>query len=204
MRTPVGVLLAAGLGTRYDPTGESLKLLQPAAGESHADVAIVATAARNLRSSVKRMLAVVRPRHHPHQAILHDLLQNEGCELVVCERAAEAMGTSPACGIAASGDADAWIAALGDMPAIDPDTIDAIADALRAGHRTAAPMYREQRGHPVGFSAACLSALINSSGDLGARSVLEEFPPHLIAVDDAGVLLDIDHRWAQSDCVHSR
>jgi len=194
MQHPVGVLLAAGLGTRYDPSGECLKLLQPVLAGKHAGLPIVVAAARKLSAAAERTLAVVRPRDHPNQAQLHDLLQREGCELVICERAGDGMGASLACGINASANAFAWVIALGDMPAIDPATIKAVADALRAGHAAAAPMYRRERGHPVGFSARCLAELLKCEGDHGARAVLENYPPHLIAVDDAGILIDIDHR----------
>ena len=190
----VGILLAAGLGERYDPTRECSKLLQPVSAGRHVGTPIVAAAVRNLRTAVSRILAVVRPRSDPHQPRLHDLLHDEGCELVVCERAVAGMGASLACGIHASASADFWIVALGDMPAIDPATITAVAGALRAGHVTAAPVYRGQRGHPVGFSAQCLTELLRSDGDRGARAVLEKFPPHLIEVDDDGILIDIDFR----------
>ncbi|HET9023420.1 MAG TPA: nucleotidyltransferase family protein [Burkholderiaceae bacterium] len=191
--SPVGVLLAAGLGSRYDPTGICLKLLQPSRGGQHGGVPIVAAAARNLMSAVGRTVAVVRPRDDPHQRELHELLEHEGCELVICEQAAQGMGASLACGIRASRNADAWVVALGDMPAIAPASIAAVVDALRAGHVTAAPIYRGQRGHPVGFSSRCLAALMASEGDRGARAVLEEFTPHLIAVDDEGILVDVDY-----------
>ena len=191
--SPVGVLLAAGLGSRYDPTGICLKLLQPTRGAQQGEIPIVAAAARKLRSAVGRTLAVVRPRDHPHQRELHQLLEHEGCELVVCEQAEQGMGASLACGIRASRNADAWVVALGDMPAITPSSIEAVVDALRAGHVTAAPIYRGQRGHPVGFSSRCLSALMASEGDRGARAVLEKFTPHLIPVDDEGILVDIDY-----------
>jgi molybdenum cofactor cytidylyltransferase len=189
---PVGVLLAAGLGSRYDPTGACLKLLQPARSGRHRGIPIVAAAARSLKPAVDRTLAVVRPRDHPHQRELHALLEREGCELVVCAAAEQGMGASLACGIRASREADGWIVALGDMPAIAPASIGAVVDALRAGHVTAAPAYRGQRGHPVGFSSRCLDALLACQGDRGARAVLDEFRPHLIAVDDEGILVDID------------
>jgi molybdenum cofactor cytidylyltransferase len=192
--SPVGVLLAAGLGARYDPSGARLKLLQPAPRGRHAGAPIVAAAARSLRSAVARTVAVVRPRDHPHQVELHELLAREGCELVICEVAEQGMGASLACGIRATRDADAWIVALGDMPAIAPASVEAVVDALRAGHATAAPAHRGQRGHPVGFSSRCLGALLACQGDRGARSVLDEFSPHLVAVDDEGVLVDIDQR----------
>ena len=194
----VGVLLAAGLGTRYDPSGECLKLLQPMQDGTragiHAGLPIVVAAARNLKAGAQRTLAVVRPRDDPHQLQLRDLLRREGCELVICERATDGMGASLACGINAGANAFAWIVALGDMPAIEAATINAVADALRAGHATVAPTYRRQRGHPVGFSARCLNALLQCDGEHGARAVLAKYPPHLIAVDDAGILIDIDHR----------
>ncbi|HYM48658.1 MAG TPA: nucleotidyltransferase family protein [Burkholderiaceae bacterium] len=189
----VRVLLAAGLGTRYDPTGERLKLLQPVAGGPHAGVPIVAAAARNLRSNLARTFAVVRPLDDPHQPALHELLQREGCELVICEHADQGIGASLACGVRASAVADGWIVALGDMPSINPATIDVVVNALSAGHATAAPSYRGQRGHPVGFSASCRTALLALEGDHGARALLETHPPHLIAVNDAGILIDIDH-----------
>jgi len=192
--TIVGVLLAAGLGRRYDPTGECLKLLQPVLAGKHAGAPNVAAAARNLSAVVERVIAVVRPRDHPHQAQLHDLLQRDGCELVICERASDGMGASLACGINASANAVTWVIALGDMPAIDPDTGIAVADALRAGYATTAPTYRRERGHPVGFSARCLVELQKCGADHGARAVFEMHPPHLLAVDDAGILIDIDHR----------
>lgn len=192
--SPVGVLLAAGLGSRYDPTGNCLKLLQPVHGGQHAGVPIVAAAARNLTPAVERTLAVVRPRDHPHQRELHELLEREGCELVICAEAHQGMGASLACGIRASSNADGWVVALGDMPAITSSSVAAVVAALRAGHVTAAPAYRGQRGHPVGFSSRCLDALMSGTGDRGARALLEQFTPHLIAVNDEGILADIDYR----------
>lgn len=192
MSSPVGVLLAAGLGTRYDPSGGSSKLLVPTQAGAHAGAPIVVAAARNLMAAVERVVAVVRPRDHAHQPHLHELLQNEGCELVICERAAEGMGASLSCGIRASSDAPAWIVALGDMPAIDPSTITAVVAALRAGYEAVAPTYKGQRGHPVGFSSACLAQLLASSGDQGARSVLRRSEVHLIDVVDARILVDVD------------
>ena len=59
------------------------------------------------------------PASDPNQAQLHDVLQQEGCELVICERANFGMGASLACGVRAAANANAWIVALGDVPAID-------------------------------------------------------------------------------------
>ena len=45
----VGILLAAGLGERYDPTRECSKLLQPVSAGRHVGTPIVAAAVRNLK-----------------------------------------------------------------------------------------------------------------------------------------------------------
>jgi molybdenum cofactor cytidylyltransferase len=198
MSAPIGLLLAAGIGTRYDSTGQHLKLLQPVHAGKHGGVPIVAAAARNLKTAVARTLAVVRPRTHPHQLRLHNLLESEGCELVLCEHAADGIGASLACGVRAAANASGWIVALGDMPAVEPHTINAVMQALLQGHPTVAPTYEERLGHPVGFSAHCLADLLTCDGDQGARAVLEKFPPHLIAARDGGVLMDIDTRFAMS------
>lgn len=192
MSGSIGIVLAAGLGRRYDPTGERLKLLQPTLSGAHVGLPIVVAAARNLHGAVPRTVAVVRPREQAHQPQLHALLSESGCELVVCANAADGMGASLACGIAATAEAESWIVALGDMPGIEADTVAAVADALRAGYMTVAPTYVGRRGHPVGFSARCLSDLLGCSGDEGGRAVLRKYPPHPVAVNDAGILEDVD------------
>lgn len=192
MRPPVALLLAAGLGSRYDPTGNCLKLLQPMRTGKHTGVPIVAAAARNLKMVVEHTLAVVRPDTDRHQSQLHEVLRYEGCEIVVCEHANEGMGASLAWGVRAALDATGWIVALGDMPNIEPSTIEWVIQALTSGHAIAAPVYEGQRGHPVGFSQRCLDDLLTCNGDHGAHRVLVKFPPHLIAVNDGGILFDID------------
>jgi molybdenum cofactor cytidylyltransferase len=189
---PVGLLLAAGLGSRFDPSGRSLKLLQPVTSGPHAGLRIVQAAARALANSGIRCVAVVRQLEDPHQSELHALLQSEGCELVVCEQADAGMGASLACGVRATEDADGWIVALGDMPMIEAATVTSVVAALRAGHTAVAPRWQGRRGHPVGFAAACRQELVLLQGDRGARDVLAAHPPHLIDIDDPGILTDID------------
>lgn len=190
---PVGLLLAAGLGTRYDPSGRSLKLLQRVTTGPHAGLLIAQAAARALRGAGIRCFAVVRPLADSHQPELHALLRSEGCELIVCERAAEGIGSSLACGARMTEAADGWVVALGDMPMIAPATVVSVVTALRAGHAAVAPSWHGQRGHPVGFAACCRQELLRLQGDRGARDVLAAHAPHLVDVDDPGILTDIDH-----------
>jgi molybdenum cofactor cytidylyltransferase len=192
MKSIVGLLLAAGVGTRFDPSGVRLKLLEPAPAGAHAGRPLAVAAALNLKAAVDEVVAVVRPADDEPQRALHTALVDAGCRLVVCERAREGMGASLACGVRAASDAAGWLIALADMPAIAPATISAVAQALRAGHAAAAPFVGDRRGHPVGFSRACFVELARLTGDAGARNVLAAHPPFRVAVADPGALLDID------------
>lgn len=190
--TIVALLLAAGRGTRYDPTGRALKLLQPARRGPHAGAPLAAAAARTLLAALPEVVAVVRHADDEPQRQLHTLLRGEGCTLLECARADEGMGASIACGVTGNAAADGWLVALADMPAIEPETVRAVAQALTDGALTAAPAFGGRRGHPVGFAAALRAPLAALTRDDGARSVLSAHPPQLIAVDDPGVLYDVD------------
>jgi molybdenum cofactor cytidylyltransferase len=188
----VGLLLAAGRGTRFDPSGQTSKLLVAAPAGPHAGTPLALAAARTLRAALLEVVAVVRPPDTPAQRQLHRLLGDAGCRLAINDRADEGIGGSIAAGVRASSDVAGWLVALADMPAVAPATIGAVRDALAAGALSAAPMHQGRRGHPVGFAARLRPLLLALHGDEGARSVLAAHPPLQIAVDDPGCLLDLD------------
>jgi len=185
----VGILLAAGSGARFGGG----KLLAPLPAASHgvgAGTPIGAAAALHLMAALNDVVAVVRPG----DAMLHHKLDATGARVVVCDRASEGMGTSLAYAVGEAADADGWIVALGDMPWIAPPTIHAVADALRAGAEIAAPSYRGERGHPVGFSKPYGRVLTTLTGDEGARTIVaaRQWALQLIEVEDPGALRDVD------------
>ena len=182
-----GVLLAAGYSTRFG----SNKLLHPLpAGSADAGVPIALAAARRLIDALPDPVAVIRPRAQK----LGKILRDAGCNTVVCRNAAEGMGVSLAEGVRAAADAHGWVIALADMPYLRPETIRIIAKALSEGAAIAAPAYRGERGHPVGFSRRYFDELSALRGDAGAREILRTHPDSitLFDVDDPGVLRDID------------
>jgi molybdenum cofactor cytidylyltransferase len=178
----VGLLLAAGTATRFG--SDKLQHALP-----HG-VQIAVQAARHLIREVPRAVAVVRPG----SAELTSSLSAEGCEVCVCEDAAQGMGASLACAVRAAGRADGYVVALADMPFVRPSSIAAVRDALAAGAPLAAPYFRARRGHPVGISGVFFEELLTLAGDAGARQLLAANEARLrkIPVGDPGVVRDID------------
>jgi molybdenum cofactor cytidylyltransferase len=180
----VGILLAAGQGSRFGGG----KLLASLGDGTPVGI----RSARRLRAVLDEVVAVVKPGDDA----LAGMLLAEGCRVEVCADATLGMGRSLAHGVRSTADADGWIVALADMPLIDATTIVRIADALRSGALIAAPVFRGQRGHPVGFAGALGLRLGALTGDAGARDIVRQEIARLqsIEVDDPGVLADIDTR----------
>ncbi|WP_244816921.1 NTP transferase domain-containing protein [Caballeronia sp. Lep1P3] len=179
-----GILLAAGLGTRFDPSGLHNKLLAALPDGTP----VVFHAARRLLSVVAEVVAVVRPGAEK----LADVLNEAGCDVIFSADAERGMGATLAAAVRATPEADGWIVALGDMPWIDSATIEAVARALDGGAPLVAPFYRGQRGHPAGFGGGHRAALAALDGDAGARGLFATTPPLVIEVDDPNVLRDVD------------
>jgi molybdenum cofactor cytidylyltransferase len=182
-----GLLLCGGAGRRFGVD----KLL---AG----DAPIVARAARALVAGAGNALAVIPMKRTRLRAVL----EAEGCVVVESARTSEGMGASLAAAVEASSGAQGWIVALGDMPMVDPKTIEAVRRALERGAPMAAPYDRSgHRGHPVGFSLALRDELLELGGDVGARDLLARHAAMVerIVTDDPGIFVDIDTREDLAD-----
>jgi molybdenum cofactor cytidylyltransferase len=138
------------------------------------------------------LIAVVGPGYYALVA----LMVGAGARIAVCLRAADGMGASLACGIAAARNADGWLVALADMPWIAPATIARVAQSLAAGASIAMPRHAGARGHPVGFAAVHRDALLALHNDAGARGIVRARAADVVEldVDDPGVVRDVDRR----------
>lgn len=182
-RDPIpGLVLAAGEGTRF---GEGNKLLAPVGGDP-----VVVRAVRTLLASrIGPVTVVVGHEADRVRAALSDLpvrtVENP------CYR--EGQATSVRAGIEAlPGDAPAALIALGDMPFVDPETIDALGRSYRAGLGTALAAAADgERGNPVLFDGRYFDALTDLEGDVGGREILRE-EGILVETGDSGVRRDVD------------
>lgn len=180
---PTVIVLGAGRGSRYQGGGH--KLARSWAGGTVFGHALK----RALASGLPVKVVTTEPllRLVAEQVARRDV--------VILPDAASApglgMGYSIAAGVTAALDAGGWLVLPADMPQVQPETIRAVAAALRQ-HLVAYPQHDGRRGHPVGFSPELLRELTDLSGDEGARRIVARYPAHAIDVDDPGVLMDLD------------
>jgi molybdenum cofactor cytidylyltransferase len=179
-----GILLAAGYGSRFDPSGLHNKLLATLPDGTP----VVFQSARRLLSTVSRVVAVVRPGSEK----LAEVLNEAGCDVMFSIDAERGMGATLAAAVRATHDAQGWLVTLGDMPWIESQTMEVVARSLDGGASIVAPFYRGQRGHPAGFGAIHLEALSALDGDAGARALFMSEAVERIDVNDANILRDVD------------
>jgi molybdenum cofactor cytidylyltransferase len=83
---------------------------------------------------------------------------------------------------------------------VRPATIAALARAVAEGADIAVPVHGleggeesgKKRGNPVAFGRRHLPQLLALAGDRGARDIVRDNIVNEVAVDDPGILLDID------------
>jgi molybdenum cofactor cytidylyltransferase len=182
-----GVLLAAGHGRRWLAAGGDTDKLMHRLPDG---TPMVVAAARALNDALPRSVAVVRPAD---AAVAH-ALRACGLHVVWADEESGGLGQNLAMAVASTPSADGCVVSLGDMPRVQTSTVAAVAEALADGHTLAAPFYRGERGHPVGFGKVLKPALLALRGDVGARELLRSNAQdvHRINVDDEGVLIDMD------------
>lgn len=182
--TPTGILLAAGQSRRFGNN----KLTQPLVDGTP----MLIVSAKALCAALPDCLVVINP---DMPAEMVNQLAQLGMQVIVNDHAESGIGSSIACGMRAAAKSSSWIIALADMPYIGPETIKQIAGKLNEGAGIVGPMYRQQRGHPVGFAARYRDELKELNGDVGARHIIAKHHADLalIEVEDRGVIADIDY-----------
>lgn len=179
-----GVLLAAGTSTRF---GDDNKLLATLDGDP-----LVRHAARTLLdASVAPVVVVVG-----HEAgRVRDALAGLDVRFVANDAYADGQSTSVGVGVdALDATVDAAVIALGDMPFVDPETVETLVAAYEAGVGDAvAAAHDGHRGNPVLFDRRFFPDLTAVEGDVGGRQILlERDGAACVAVADSGVRRDVD------------
>ena len=164
---PVVLVLASGRGLRFAASGGTVhKLRAPLGGTTVLEHTLAAVRASGLPWHVE-------DAGHP------------------------GMGDSIAAAVRATAGAAGWLVLPGDLPLVQPETLRTIAAALADTDCTVAmPVYRGERGHPVGFAAQCHQGLLALTGEQGAASLVraqaQQGRVRLVEVQDEGAVTDVD------------
>jgi len=112
------------------------------------------------------------------------LLEGAAVRLVENPQFAHGLSTSIRAGVAAlSPESRAVVILLADQPRVTSQAIDRLIDTYtREGKRIVASSYGGVVGVPALFDAALFLELLTLEGDAGARSVIETYPQHGVAV----------------------
>lgn len=185
-------MLAAGFSRRFG----SIKLSAMLANGN----TVLQQTSRLLQYNIGDIIVVTRP------ALLEaGVLTGSGFDdtsIVLCQDSELGMGHSLACGIRAlPGHWDACLVCLADMPFVKASTLQQILTRA-APDRIVIPQHQQQSGHPICFGRDFFSELAKSHGDTGGREVIKRHPDNIevIAVNDAGILQDIDTPEDLSAC----
>ena len=181
------IVLAAGQGSRYRAAGGADKLLAASLAVASSPPVLAATLA-NLRGVAERLLVVTRADNLP----LRDWLSANVADCEVLALETHGLGHSLAQAIAYAPAARGWLVALADMPYVQPRTLREIAAAIREDNLVV-PTYDGRPGHPRGIGSAHRDALLQLDGDRGAQALFVAHPVLELALNDPGVLQDIDH-----------
>lgn len=180
------IVLAAGRSTRM---GEKNKLLLPI----HGVPMIRRTVEAVLGSGVTGVKVVTG---HDADAIRTAL---EGLKLGFVHNPdfASGMASSLKAGITAlSGDADAALVCLGDMPAVTAGDINRLIGAFSPDEARSiiVPTAGGKRGNPVLFDHQFFGEMTTVEGDTGARALLNAYPEAIyeVEMESAAVLADAD------------
>jgi len=185
-RPIVGIVLAAGAGTRFDRSGKVNKLLAAFEG-----LPLACHAARLLTAHCAHVVAVTSPG----DGELRDWLTREGCLSVESSRSGEGLGFSLAAGVAEarrSYDPQALVVLLADLPVVRTQTVARLLAVPRNADTMVAPCYDGQRGYPLVCGPGQFARLAACSDDRSVDQMLARSRPTLIDVDDPGIVQDID------------
>ncbi len=182
MKEIMGILLAAGKSTRF---GSNKLLHQLGNGNC-----IAQQAAKTLIKNIPNSIAIM----NNNETELSRLFSAYGFTCIVNNQYQSGMGSSIACAIKNTNNAQACVIALADMPFIKSSTIKSIIKKMGKEKCIIAPSYKGKRGHPVLFSQHFFAELSKLNNDVGAKELIRKNQSclTLIEVNDSGIIKDID------------
>ncbi|MXX61772.1 MAG: nucleotidyltransferase family protein [Holophagales bacterium] len=188
MTGPVsGVVLAAGLSTRFETGANKPKQLYRVDGES----LVRRTCRAALTSGLGEVVVVTGYAAERVQSEVKDL----DLRAVHNPSYADGQSGSVRCGLASvADDAEGAMFLPVDQPGLNAAVIDRLLGAFDGPGSIVVPTYRGRRGAPATFGRDWFARLEDLRGDEGARPLLRELAPRVyeVELDSELPLVDID------------
>jgi molybdenum cofactor cytidylyltransferase len=125
------------------------------------------------------------------------VLERHGVCPVVNDRYDEGMFSSVKAGVRAlDRSRSAFFLLPVDIPFVKRETLQALMEGYREGVDIYRPCFRGRHGHPPLISTALIPAIVDFERPGGLRALLAQYTTRTadVAVDDPGILLDLDTR----------
>jgi molybdenum cofactor cytidylyltransferase len=189
MKTPTaGIILAAGESKRFGAPKQLLRL-----GGRYL-IEWVVTAA--LESNLDRVVLVLGCEHERIRSDLRAWTGHPKCEALVNPDHRDGMSTSLKAAVARiQNDFPSAMFLLGDQPLVDATLINLLLTRFNESQQPiCVPTHRGARGNPTLFARSFYPAILNLTGDRGARDLIVAHADQVLAVEipDPAVFLDID------------
>ena len=141
-------------------------------------------------AGIDDVVVVVSPSADP---ALLELLRNERVTVAVNPEPDRGMFSSIQAGLSAA-EGNPVVVLPADMPFVEGRTVRAVTDLCRTTGRAVVATKGGRRGHPIAFARPVRDAVVNADPAGTLKGALHEAgaDPMELAVDDAGVLRDVD------------
>lgn len=184
--TVSAIVLAAGMSKRMGPTN---KLLVDLGGETMVRRVVKSV----LASKVELVVVVTGYQTEQVETQLKDL----NCRLAFNPAYEDGLASTLGVGLAVLPQTvDAALIVLGDMPKVSSQHINRLLKAYASAQTKdiAVPIHKTQRGNPVLFARRYFRELEKLTGDIGGRSLLQQYRESVceVPMPDEAVLLDVD------------
>lgn len=180
----VGVILAAGEGSRMGAVKQMLRFRGRTILECVIDNAIAST--------LQKVVVVIGHRVD----LIEPMLTGKDVTIVINGEYKTGQSSSIKAGLRALPEqTGAVLFMLGDQPLVTPETINLIVNAFQDSHsHIVLPACNGKRGNPALFSRETFTRMETLSGDCGARPLFQEYAGHIlqVPVGDRSIHFDVD------------
>jgi molybdenum cofactor cytidylyltransferase len=185
-----GIVLAAGMSARFGPLKPLFKVGNGTILSMVIDAAV--------KSDLDRIVLVLGYQSDEIIADIGHQLHDPRLRTVINPRYRDGMSSSIQRGLLEIMDEfQSVMIIMGDHPLLDSDTINILLDRFRTSDRDiCVPVCRGTRGLPVCFGKRFFPDIMDITGDIGAREIIQKKPEHVLTVEleNPDCFLDVDNK----------